>query len=119
MAARPDRRLRRHRRPEKFFASLAAIKAPVTKTRAFPDHHRFTDAEVDELLALADAEHARLVTTEKDLMRLRGMVGAAARLAERAEAFPVSLEFENPAAVAVMIGEAVARAAARSARRPT
>jgi tetraacyldisaccharide 4'-kinase len=99
-------------RPAKFFATLDGIKAPVVRTMAFPDHHRFTDTEIEELLARADADKLRLVTTEKDLVRLHGMTGgAAARLAGRAEAFPIVLEFENPVAVGEMIGDAVARAA--------
>jgi tetraacyldisaccharide 4'-kinase len=69
-------------RPEKFFATLAGIKAPVARTMAFPDHHRYADADIEKLLDLATAEKLRLVTTEKDLLRLRGQPGAAARLVE-------------------------------------
>ncbi len=98
-------------RPEKFFETLRAIDAPVTKTVAFPDHHRFDDAEASQLLADADAEGLRLVTTEKDLVRLRSETGVLARLRERAEAFPVTLEFENPAAVDEMVANAVRLAA--------
>src|SRR6185295_3067265 len=70
-------------RPEKFFATLAGIGAPVKKARAFPDHHRFTDADVEELLDQAAREKLRLITTEKDLTRLRGMGNAATRLADK------------------------------------
>jgi len=95
-------------RPEKFYQSLAAMKAPVAKTVSFPDHHRFGEADAERLVAHADAAGLRLVTTEKDMARLAGESGAPARLRERAEAFPVVLEFDNPAAIAAML-EGLAR----------
>lgn len=94
-------------RPEKFFSSLAAIQAPVAKTIAFADHHRYTEVEAERLLAHADAASLRLVTTEKDLARLAGADGAAGRLRERSEAFAVTLEFENSVAVSEMVSEIV------------
>ena len=84
-------------RPEKFYASLARAGAPVGKTMSFADHHRFSAAEAERLIADADAAGLRLVTTEKDMARLAGETGALARLRERAEAFPIVLEFDDPA----------------------
>jgi len=92
-------------RPEKFFSSLADINAPVAKTMAFADHHRYTEAEAERLIAHADAADLRLVTTEKDLARLTGAEGALGRLRERSDAFVVSVEFENSVAVAEMVGD--------------
>ncbi|WP_027134176.1 tetraacyldisaccharide 4'-kinase [Geminicoccus roseus] len=57
-------------RPEKFFDSLRAAGVQVVGTRAFPDHHRFTASELHDLRAVAKRNRARLVTTEKDLVRL-------------------------------------------------
>lgn len=94
-------------RPEKFFASLRAVDAPVAKTVAFGDHHRFTVADAGRLLAEADAGGLRLVTTEKDKARLAGEVGPLATLRDRADAFAVTLEFENPGAIAEMVGDTV------------
>lgn len=102
-------------RPEKFFDSLRAIDAPVARTITFPDHHRFTPAEASRLLADAEAEGLRLVTTEKDMVRLRGETGTLATLRERAEAFPVVLEFENVAAVEKMVVSAAHLAATEAA----
>jgi tetraacyldisaccharide 4'-kinase len=95
-------------RPQKFYASLAALKAPVGKTMSFADHHRFSDTDAERLMAHADAAGLRLVTTEKDMARLCGETGAVARLRERAETFPIRLEFENPVAIGAMI-EGLAR----------
>ncbi len=102
-------------RPEKFFASLAEIEAPVAKTVAFPDHHRFTEDDAENLLLTAEAGKLRLVTTEKDLARLAGAEGAAGRLRDKADAFAVTLEFENLVAVNEMIAD-VSRA--MQAREP-
>jgi tetraacyldisaccharide 4'-kinase len=102
-------------RPEKFFATLAEIRAPVAKTMSFPDHHRYSEADAERLLAHAAAANLRLVTTEKDMARLAGAGGALARLREKAEALPVMLEFENSSAVADLIGETIDRAVAERA----
>jgi tetraacyldisaccharide 4'-kinase len=98
-------------RPEKFFATLAEARAPVARTMSFPDHHRYTDGEAAELIAAAEAENLRLVTTEKDYIRLAGRTGKAGELYERAEPVEVILEFDNPTAVSEMIDEAVRNAA--------
>ena len=59
-------------RPEKFFATLRHLGADLVATHAFPDHHGFTAAEAEALLGEARARGARLVTTEKDHVRLAG-----------------------------------------------
>ncbi len=102
-------------RPEKFFATLAEAHAPVMHTVSFPDHHRYSEAEAAELIAAADAGNLRLVTTEKDLVRLAGRSGAAGTLHSRAEALQVMLEFDNLTAIGETIDAAVRAAAHRSA----
>lgn len=57
-------------RPEKFFASLRQIGAEPLACRAFADHHRYRPDELAALRAEAARLDARLVTTEKDLLRL-------------------------------------------------
>ena len=94
-------------RPEKFFATLAEAHAPVARTVSFPDHHRYTDAEAAELIAAAEPGNLRLVTTEKDLVRLAGRTGMAGRLHDKAEALQVMLEFENLTAIGETIDAAV------------
>jgi tetraacyldisaccharide 4'-kinase len=81
----------------------------------FPDHHRYTDTEAERLVAHADAGGLRLVTTEKDMARLSGATGPLALLRERAEAFAVTLEFENSVAVGEIVSD-VARSLAVSVR---
>jgi tetraacyldisaccharide 4'-kinase len=56
--------------PDKFFAMLRAERLAVSEAIAFPDHHAFTEADVERLKASAVRAKARLVTTEKDATRL-------------------------------------------------
>ena len=97
-------------RPEKFFASLEAAGATVKRRIPFPDHHRFSEDDAAALLARAEAEKLRLVTTEKDMARLEGATGRRGELRDAATAFGVTLEFENPAAVGEMIAAAALKA---------
>ncbi len=96
--------------PEKFFATLRDAHAPVARTLSFPDHYSYGEVDAMKLLEIADAEKLRLVTTEKDMVRLGGKTGALAKLRERIEPFHVILEFDNPLAVSEMLDEAVRKA---------
>ena len=57
-------------RPEKFFASLRDLGCTLAQTREFADHHPYTRGELEALLRDAAALGAKLVTTEKDLVRI-------------------------------------------------
>jgi len=64
-------------RPEQFFAGLQAAGLQLATHKAFPDHHRYTAAEVGRLQANARAAGATTIfTTEKDALRL-GKLAAA------------------------------------------
>jgi tetraacyldisaccharide 4'-kinase len=78
-------------RPEKFVTSLRKSGAIVTGTQFFADHHFFQDSEITALKAKAGG--ARLVTTEKDFVRLGEK--------HRADiaTLPVGVAFENEAAL--------------------
>lgn len=52
--------------PKKFFASLKNVAA----RRAFADHYQYTSEDLEKLFALAVKKKARLITTEKDWVRL-------------------------------------------------
>ena len=52
--------------PKKFFDCLKNVVA----TRAFPDHYQYTDDDIKKLFELADKHGAKLITTEKDWVRL-------------------------------------------------
>jgi tetraacyldisaccharide 4'-kinase len=58
-------------RPEAFRESLNRLGVEIASFRAFPDHHPYTPADIDALRLLAgESRAARIVTTEKDAVRL-------------------------------------------------
>lgn len=58
--------------PQKFQRSLEACGTRVLDRIDFADHHTFSDAEAAALLERASKSGAKLVTTEKDHVRLAG-----------------------------------------------
>jgi tetraacyldisaccharide 4'-kinase len=60
-------------RPQQFFDGLRKASVDTARTRAFPDHHRYTPADLDRLTTQATRCGASvLLTTEKDAVRLEG-----------------------------------------------
>ena len=53
-----------------FFDLLKNNDIPVCFTRQFPDHHKFTQNEIKNLMNLANRENAKLLTTEKNFYSL-------------------------------------------------
>lgn len=52
--------------PKKFFSALSNVVA----RRGFADHYQYTDDDLKKLFDLADRRGAKLITTEKDWVRL-------------------------------------------------
>jgi tetraacyldisaccharide 4'-kinase len=77
-------------RPEKFFATLKQCGARLTSDHAFPDHHPFERADIEALLAEAEANEALAVTTAKDAVRL------PTDLRARVTVLSVTLDWEEP-----------------------
>ena len=90
-------------RPEKFYATLRRIGALVVATRDFADHHMFTAREIESLKEEAARRGALLATTDKDRVRLN------ARLAQSIFTLPVTLRFEDLAAVQGVLADAFER----------
>ncbi len=88
--------------PGKFFATLEAHGIPAVVRRPFADHHRYAAHEMAGLVAYAERHGLTLVTTEKDIARLRGNP-AAARLRARSAVLPVILTFSDVAGVEAML----------------
>jgi len=82
--------------PQRFFATLRTLGADLAEVVAFRDHQRLGDDDARRLLHLARRHAARLVTTEKDLVRLAGAGGACGELERASRALPVRLFFEEP-----------------------
>ncbi len=84
-------------RPGKFFTTLKEHGADVVKTRSFGDHHRYDPMTVTTMFEEANALGARLVTTEKDWVRL----DEAAR--PLADPVPVRMVFRDEDALGALI----------------
>tara|TARA_B100000029_G_scaffold61276_1_gene55115 strand:- start:358 stop:1284 length:927 start_codon:yes stop_codon:yes gene_type:complete len=56
--------------PENFFELLKGNHLNIIKEIAFPDHYDYTQKELDNLLSLQKKYNAKLVTTEKDYLRI-------------------------------------------------
>ncbi|MCV0395373.1 MAG: tetraacyldisaccharide 4'-kinase [Rhizobiaceae bacterium] len=80
--------------PGKFFDSLSDCGGELAVTRAFPDHHFYSDDELADLEATARSADAELITTAKDGVRLRHGSDAAKSLLERLEVLEIELSFE-------------------------
>jgi tetraacyldisaccharide 4'-kinase len=89
-------------RPEKFELSLQEIGALVVACRWFPDHHLYRPGELKFLALQAKRLDARLVTTEKDAVRL----GPGHAM----ETLPVSLNFNDEEQVAGRLSAALSEA---------
>jgi tetraacyldisaccharide 4'-kinase len=68
-------------KPESFRRTAAGLGAVVAAERAYPDHHPFSEADLDEALATAGREGCEAVLlTEKDAVRLSPEQARDARL---------------------------------------
>lgn len=60
--------------PIPFFKLIEKLGAEILVTESFPDHHFFTSDEINSLLSYAKSEDALIVTTEKDIVRIKKIV---------------------------------------------
>ncbi|WP_314960022.1 tetraacyldisaccharide 4'-kinase [Bradyrhizobium cosmicum] len=95
--------------PERFFRTLRACGIEVARTRAFADHHMFSREEITALVADAARDQLTLVTTEKDLARLRGRDDVPDSIVP----FAVQLEFDDPAKLRQLISDHLYKARER------
>lgn len=84
-------------RPEKFFETLRRIGCDVRRTKAFPDHHNFTKNELETLKMNAARDGDRLVTTQKDLVRIPPDVRSGIT------ALSVSMEWRDETAINALL----------------
>ncbi|MBV8924756.1 MAG: tetraacyldisaccharide 4'-kinase [Bradyrhizobium sp.] len=79
--------------PQRFFRTLRSAGVEVARERSFPDHHRFSDGDIESLVADAMADRLALVTTEKDFARLRAV--EVPSIVHGIVPFKVALEFAD------------------------
>ena len=92
--------------PTRFFNTLRASGIDVAGQRAFADHHAYSQSQIESLIAEAGRDGLTLVTTEKDLARLRDW-------SQQIVAFPVTLEFDNAALLRKFVADRLFKARER------
>ena len=98
--------------PARFFRTLRSAGVDVAVEKAFPDHHAYSAEDIAALVIQAQREALTLVTTEKDMVKLRGMPDA-----ESIVPFAVTLAFDDAAALRMFVMEMLNRARAIKFRR--
>ena len=98
-------------RPEKFFRTLSVLGCRIEAARGFPDHRRFSEAELSALVHTANASDAIPVTTAKDAVRLPPAFRDAVRVLH------VALEWDDEAAAEALVAEIEDRARLSSGSR--
>jgi tetraacyldisaccharide 4'-kinase len=88
-------------RPEKFFTTLRDMGIALAATRAFADHHHYTDTDLATLRAEAAQHNATLITTEKDAVKLPTN-------AMDIHVLPVTLTLDEPDALREFLSERLA-----------
>jgi tetraacyldisaccharide 4'-kinase len=91
--------------PSRFFRTLRGCGIEIAHERAFPDHHPFLQTEIESLIAEAGRDGLTLVTTEKDLARLRQAGEGLPLWAREIVPFKVTLEFDDAALLRKLVSE--------------
>ena len=94
--------------PQRFFRTLRAGGLTVARERAFADHHPFAPGEIAAMVTEAERDGLTLVTTEKDLARLRNMEGPP--IVHPIVPFPVTLHFGDTATMLSLLTERLFKA---------
>lgn len=84
-------------RPEKFFDTLRDINAVPVQAIPFPDHHFYTENQIQDMLDKARKIGVPLVTTRKDWVRLSDTMRAQVRVLD------VVLQWEQPDAIRTLL----------------
>jgi len=90
--------------PDRFFRTLGDNGVEVVGRRAFPDHHPFAQGEIELLLDEANCDALTLVTTAKDMARLRVVEGLPS-WAQGILPFEVKLEFDDAQALRKFVSQ--------------
>ena len=101
--------------PVRFFRMLHACGMEVARERAFADHHPFSKREIEGLIAEAGRDALTLVTTEKDLARMRGREGLPYGLREIVP-FAVTLEIDDATELSKLVSNWLFKARERTFR---
>ncbi|MEQ9519707.1 MAG: tetraacyldisaccharide 4'-kinase [Parvibaculum sp.] len=104
-------------RPSKFFDTLRTLGAELAGTRAFDDHHPYSDTDVRGLITDAATHGARLITTEKDAVRLKELPNWA-EFSSSLDILPVRAIFPEVAALDALLAAGLDKARAHYTYAP-
>jgi len=85
-------------RPEKFFATLRNLGVNLVDCVSYPDHHAYNQDDLDQLHERAGAVQARLITTEKDAVKLAQFKGY-----EDVAVLPIHLRWHDENELSVLL----------------
>jgi len=54
-----------------FLAMLKSLGANVIQTYFYPDHHYYSERELEEIVNAATSRGAKIITTEKDIVKIK------------------------------------------------
>lgn len=77
-------------RPEKFYTSLTEYGFKIVARKDFPDHHYYTEQELEDMLALGKQHKAPVYTTAKDFVKI------PPHLQSKFKVLEIEIEWENP-----------------------
>lgn len=87
--------------PEKFFNTLHANGLKLTSTVEFADHHLYTTKDIEHLLGRTKIEGSKLITTEKDHVRL------PKEMQKQVYMYPITLHWNDESALVHFIAEKI------------
>lgn len=93
--------------PDKFYRTVESMGAHIMERRSFSDHHTFEDDEIADLLDTSDKNLHQLVTTAKDVARLKGAPGRAEELWRRSYVIEIEMVFDDPNTPSEIIDAAI------------
>ena len=55
----------------KFYETLKENGYNVISTKSFPDHYEYKNGDIDKLISEANSQNLKLITTEKDYVKIK------------------------------------------------
>lgn len=77
--------------PQKFYQTLSDLHANIISTHDFADHVHYKYEDIDHLVRLAQKHSVRLITTEKDFVKIKHVYDDVSLI----DVLPVSIKFDD------------------------
>jgi len=90
-------------RPKKFLETLESENFTLAGWQEFPDHYPYNERDIERLFENAKALNASLITTEKDMMRIKKLNVKA----DNIPTLPIDLTFKSPKNITALLKQAL------------